>query len=167
MPRRLAALALLALTVTPSALAASRDATLESSLLAQINEVRSEHALPPLKLSAKLAAAAQQHTEEMGADGYFAHESVDHSVFWKRVSRWYPSSGWAYWSVGENLLWASPDVSPSGAVTMWMNSPEHRANLLSKTWREIGLSAVHFDAAPGTYGGQPVTILTADFGARR
>jgi uncharacterized protein YkwD len=167
MLRRFAAVALLALTVAPAALAGSRDTALESSVLVEINLVRRDHALPPLELSAKLAAAARQHTNEMGADGYFAHESVDHSVFWKRVARWYTPTGWRYWTVGENLLWASPDVSASHAITMWMNSPEHRANLLRRTWREIGLAAVRFDAAPGTYGGQPVTILTADFGARR
>jgi uncharacterized protein YkwD len=165
--RRLAAVALLAFPFAPAALAGVRDTSIESSVLAQINQVRADHGLQPLKLSAKLSAAAQQHTDEMGADGYFAHESVDHSSFWKRVVRWYPSSGWASWSVGENLLWSSPDVSPSDAVAMWMSSPEHRANLLSRTWREIGLSAEHFDAAPGTFGGGPVTIVTADFGARR
>jgi uncharacterized protein YkwD len=165
--RRLAAVALLACTFAPAALAGVRDTSLESSVLAQINQVRADHGLPPLRPSAKLTAAAQQHTEEMGLDGYFAHESVDHSAFWKRVSRWYPSSGWSSWSVGENLLWASPAVSSFDAVMMWMNSPEHRANLLSRTWREIGLSAEHFDAAPGAFGGAPVTIVTADFGARR
>ena len=165
--RRALIAVLVVLAVVPAAHAGGRDAALESSVLQQINQVRGEHGLAPLKLSAKLAASAAQHSNEMGADGYFAHESFDHSAFWKRVARWYPSKGWRYWTVGENLLWSSPDVTPSRAVTMWMNSPEHRANLLSRAWREIGLSAVHFDAAPGAYGGQPVTIVTADFGARR
>ena len=83
--------------------------------------------------------------------------------FW----RWYPSSGQSYWTVGENLLWSSPDITPSGAVTMWMKSPEHRANLLSRSWREIGLSAIHFESAPGEFEDGPVTLVTADFGARR
>jgi len=165
--RKFAAAILVALTVAPAAFAGGRDTALESSVFQQINNVRSSHGLPPFKLSTKLAAAAAQHSNEMGADGYFAHESFDHSVFWKRVAHWYSPAGKRYWTVGENLLWASPDVSPSHAVTMWMNSPEHRANLLNRTWREIGLSAVHLDAAPGVYGGQPVTILTADFGTRR
>jgi uncharacterized protein YkwD len=164
--RRLAVVAALALLVVPSAFAGGRDAALESSVLQRINEVRHEHGLRPLRLSARLAAAAAQHSNEMGADGYFAHESVDGSAFWKRVVRWYPSQGSRSWTVGENLLWSSPDVTPGAAVTMWMNSPEHRANLLSRAWREIGLAAVHFDSAPGTYGGRPVTIVTADFGAR-
>jgi uncharacterized protein YkwD len=164
--RSLLVLAAAALLAAPTALAGRRDGSLEQSVLQRINAVRREHGLQPLVPSPRLAAAAFQHTNEMGSDGYFAHESVDHSVFWKRLRRWYPSSGRTYWTVGENLLWSSPDVDPDGAVTMWMNSPEHRANLLSRSWREIGLSAVHFEAAPGTYGGRQVTIITADFGAR-
>jgi hypothetical protein len=39
--------------------------------------------------------------------------------------------------------------------------------MLSRAWREIGISAIHFDAAPGEYDGQAVTIVTADFGLRR
>ena len=39
--------------------------------------------------------------------------------------------------------------------------------MLSRTWREVGVSAIHFDSAPGEYGGGPATIVTADFGARR
>jgi uncharacterized protein YkwD len=49
---------------------------------------------------------------------------------------------------------------------MWMHSPEHRANILDSRWREIGVAAVHTTAG-GTYGNQPVTIITTDFGVRR
>ncbi|MDX6487628.1 MAG: hypothetical protein QOK13_243, partial [Gaiellaceae bacterium] len=63
--------------------------------------------------------------------------------------------------------WSSPDVDAPQALDMWMKSPEHRANLLSKRWREIGLSAVHVQAAPGAFQGLDVTIVTADFGVRR
>jgi uncharacterized protein YkwD len=165
--RRFAAALLLLLTLAPSALAGARDTALESNLFQQVNQLRRSHGLPVFKLSTKLAAAAAQHSTQMGADGYFAHESADHSAFWKRVAHWYPSQGWRSWTVGENLLWSSPGLTPSQAVTLWMNSPEHRANLLNPAWREIGLSAVHFDSAPGAYAGMPVTIVTADFGTRR
>jgi uncharacterized protein YkwD len=50
---------------------------------------------------------------------------------------------------------------------MWMNSPEHRANILTPRWREVGISAVHVLGAPGTYDGRTVTIITTDFGIRR
>ena len=49
---------------------------------------------------------------------------------------------------------------------MWMNSPGHRDNLLSRRWREIGLGALHVESAGGEFGGGPVTVVTADFGIR-
>ena len=118
-----------------------REKTLEAAIVTTINGVRSEHGLKPLAGSAKLAKAATQHTREMGVDGYFEHESFDSTPFWKRIARWYPSKNWRWWSVGENLLYSSPSLTARAAVEMWMNSPEHRANMLSRTWREIGVSA--------------------------
>jgi uncharacterized protein YkwD len=139
---------------------------LESGVLVDINAFRREHHLTPLKANAKLGAAALQHTREMAADGYFAHESHNGSLFWKRIQSFYGSSPWRYWSVGENLLWSSPDVSATKALRMWLASPEHRANLMNPHWREIGVAAVHVTAAPGIYRGLDVTIVTTDFGVR-
>jgi uncharacterized protein YkwD len=103
----------------------------------------------------------------MGTKGYFEHESFDSTEFWKRISRWYTSKGKRTWSVGENLLYSSPDVSADEGVELWMDSPGHRANILSRQWREIGLSAMHFDSAPGEFEGGAVTLVTADFGLRK
>jgi uncharacterized protein YkwD len=50
---------------------------------------------------------------------------------------------------------------------MWLQSPEHRANLLSSQWREVGISVLHVPRAGGVYGGRAVTIVTSDFGVRR
>jgi uncharacterized protein YkwD len=146
---------------------AEQQAALASDLLQGINNVRQQRGLRALVLSSKLAGAAAQHTREMGLDGYFEHESFDSTPFWKRIERWYPSRGWSSWAVGENLLYSSPGMTASEGVSEWMSSPPHRANLLSRTWREIGISATHFESAPGEYDGAPVTIATADFGARR
>lgn len=140
---------------------------LESGVLVEINSVRREHGLGALRLSPKLSAAARQHSVEMAKDGYFSHNSANGGTFDKRIIRYYSSAGRRFWSVGENLLWSSPDVDAAGALRMWMNSPPHRENLLTARWREIGLSAVHVPAAPGAYGGREVTIVTADFGVRR
>jgi len=173
--RRLFAPLLAALALAPAsgaalqshASGAARQNVLEASLVVEINAVRREHGLKPLANSSKLSKAARQHTREMGADGYFEHESFDSTPFWKRIERWYPSKKWRSWSVGENLVYSSPDLNARDAVDMWMHSPEHRANMLSRTWREIGVSAIHFGSAPGEYDDQPVTIVTADFGTRR
>jgi len=141
--------------------------TLEHGVLADINDLRKQHGLAPLRLSASLSAAARQHSSEMAARGYFSHNSANGGSFDKRIARYYPISRSHYWSVGENLLWSSPDVDAGGALEMWWNSPEHRKNMLTARWREIGLSAVHVASAPGTYGGREVTIVTTDFGVRR
>ncbi len=140
--------------------------SLEQGVLADINAFRTQHKLAPLRLSAPLTTAAREHTQQMADQGYFAHESADGSAFWKRIQHLYTSSPWRYWSVGENLLWSSPDVDAQGALQMWLDSPEHRANLLTARWREIGVSALHVAAAPGAFRGLDVTIVTTDFGVR-
>jgi uncharacterized protein YkwD len=140
---------------------------LEQGVLVDLNALRKQHGLAPLRLSSRLSAAARQHTAEMAARGYFSHDSANGSSFDRRIARYYPMGRSRYWSVGENLLWSSPDVDPSGALDMWWNSPEHRKNMLTSRWREIGLSAVHVPAAPGAFGGREVTIVTTDFGVRR
>lgn len=140
---------------------------LESGVLAQINQVRARYGLVSLRLSTNLTAAARVQSQQMAARGFFAHESADGSSFWKRVQQFYASSPWSYWSVGENLLWSSPDVSSAEAMRLWLKSPEHRKNILTARWREIGVSAVHSASAPGIYQGQPVTIVTTEFGVRR
>ena len=140
--------------------------SLESGVLGQINTIRRAHGLVALRISPALDAAARQHTVEMAKDGYFSHSSANGGTFDRRIGRYYPANS-HYWSVGENLLWCSPNVDAVSALQMWMNSPEHRANLLMPRWREIGVSAVHVASAPGTYGGHEVTIITTDFGVRR
>jgi uncharacterized protein YkwD len=146
---------------------ASAMGALEQGVLADVNALRHDHGLSSVRFSVKLAAAARAHSLEMATRGYFSHDSANGSSFDKRIVRYYPLRGTHYWSVGENLLWSSPDVDAAGALDMWMASPEHRRILLTSRWREIGLSAVHVAAAPGTYGGREVTIVTADFGVRR
>jgi uncharacterized protein YkwD len=168
----LAVLAVLAAAFAPVPAAAGTAARatelslLESDVLAQINFIRVQHDLAPLRLNAELGEAAEEHSQEMAADGYFQHDSSDGSVFWKRIADFYSSAGYGYWSVGENLLWGSPNVGPVGALQLWMRSPEHRANILDPRWREIGISAVHTLRAPGTYRDRTVTIITTDFGVR-
>ena len=140
---------------------------LERSLLGEINAYRAQHGLRALRLNRRLAAAAGAHSTAMIGAGFFAHESRDGTPFWQRVARWYAKRGYRSWGVGENLLWASPDVSAGSALKMWVASPPHRRNLLNPRWREVGLGALHASAAPGTFDGRAVTVLTADFGARR
>jgi uncharacterized protein YkwD len=135
---------------------------LDSGVLAQLNQIRVANGLVPLTLNPGLSASATQHSTEMITDGYFAHTSHNGTAFWKRILRYYPELGSARWSVGENLLEASGPLDPTAAMTAWMASPDHRANILNPTWRQIGIAAI---AGPGTLG-TTTTVITTDFGAR-
>jgi uncharacterized protein YkwD len=168
-----AALAVIAAgSVAPAAAATSAgttisdSASLEAAVLAELNVVRRAHGLKPLRRSAGLAAAADVHSRAMAQHGFFQHDSRDGSSFSERVQRFYGPSGHGTWSVGENLLWATRGINAKRAVTMWMQSPGHRQNILTPQWREIGLAAVTFRGAPGVFGGMDVVIFTTDFGVR-
>ena len=145
---------------------ATRQSALDGNLLVQLNALRAKHGLRPLRLSRRLSAAADRHSIEMAKDGYFAHASANGTAFWKRVERYYPSAGYRSWIVGENLLWQSPDLDARQAMTLWMDSPSHRANLLGRAWREVGVSAVQVQSGTGTFAGMTVILVTVDFGAR-
>ena len=170
--RTIVAALLLALVAAPAAFARRNAArqtrlqTLDLGVLVQLNAVRKSHGLVPLKLNSSLTTAAQGHSSEMLADGYFAHDSINGAPFWKRLTSYSSSAPHGSWSVGENLLWSSPEVDAVKALKLWMASPEHRHNILTARWREIGIAAIHVDSAPGTFGGRSVTVITTDFGVR-
>ena len=98
--------------------------------------------------------------------GYFAHKSADGSPFWKRIKTFYAEPRYGYWSVGENLFWASGSVTADASMKAWMASPGHRANILNPAWRQIGIAAVSSPDAPGTFSDLGVTVITTDFGVR-
>ena len=140
--------------------------TLEVQVLAELNAIRREHGLAPLRLAPSLGAAAELHSRSMATHGFFSHDSRDGSDFSKRVQRFYDSKGYGNWSVGENLLWASPTIGAAEALRLWMKSPGHRQNILTPRWREIGISIVTAQQAPGVFGGRTATIMTTNFGSR-
>jgi uncharacterized protein YkwD len=160
-----------------SVVAASSAATLDSqpttlhslqrSVIVEINAVRREQGRRPLRLSVSLAAAALQHSQEMAERGYFSHSSANGESFSRRIARFYPLRNRALWMAGENLYWTTGTTSADTTIEAWLQSPEHRANLLNRRWREVGIGAVSVGSAPGAYGDAPVTIVTADFGLRR
>jgi uncharacterized protein YkwD len=140
--------------------------SLQVGVLADLNQIRVQHGLAPLQLNGELSAAAAQHANEMLADGYFSHTSFDGTVFWRRIQRFYPMGQHTHWSVGENLLWTAAPLDPQVALQMWMDSPEHRANILTPRWHEIGIAAEFEQGAPGVFGGYDVTVVATDFGTR-
>lgn len=146
---------------TSANLAAARAAT-----LCLLNVERARAGLGPLHENGTLDAAARSQSANMVALHIFDHTLPGTSGVVDRLLR----SGYVNrneaWSVGENIAWGTERLaSPQAIVTAWMNSPGHRANILTRAFRAIGIGIV--TAVPVTgFGGQPGATYTTDFGSR-
>jgi uncharacterized protein YkwD len=140
--------------------------TLNNDILTSLNATRVSKKLRPLVLSDDLQRAASAHSRSMLTNGFFQHESKDGSPFSARVKRYYVTVGYDSWSAGENLLYSTSEISAPAAIKAWLNSPMHRANMLSPAWHEVGIGAFYASAAGGTFGGEATWVITMDFGMR-
>ncbi|MFC8921060.1 CAP domain-containing protein [Cellulosimicrobium sp. NPDC057127] len=114
---------------TPSGLSAEVAAVIELT-----NAERAAAGCAPLVVDARLTAAAQLHSEDMLAQGYFDHTSLDGRSPWDRAE----AQGYANPS-GENI--AKGQRTAEEVVRAWMDSPGHRANILSCDSTEIGVGS--------------------------
>jgi uncharacterized protein YkwD len=133
----------------------------EARLATSINAVRRRHGLCRLKVVPQLMRSANGHSLQMAHRGFFSHNSANGASFFARIQRFYASRG-----AGENLLWAESGIRSSQVVVRWLNSPAHRAILLSRLWNVLGVGVVKDMRGPGVYGGHAVLVITADFAVR-
>ena len=123
----------------------------EAGLLASVNQVRTAHGLHLLSVDPSLVRAARSHSLDMLRRDYFAHGDF--------VSRML-SFNTRGPMVGENLAWgAGSYASPAVVIREWLQSPEHRRNLLRPGWTRIGIGAT----TGGFLGHGGATVFTADF----
>src|SRR5262245_21525001 len=177
-PRRLrlniAALAavLIVLLVPASAAAACRGAgattrtattsTLVHATLCILNAKRAGHGLRPLRLNAKLGTAARRHSRAMVRRRFFSHTSPNGDTFLDRIRATGYLEGAQSWSVGENIAYGSGSRStPRSIGRAWRNSRGHRANILHRSCRDIGIGIA--SRTPAGTGG---ATYTTDFGRR-
>jgi uncharacterized protein YkwD len=123
----------------------------ERGIVRAINHARARHGLSRLHAGGKLARAADLHSRSMLARDYFSHGD-----FASRVRRFA-----SFRRVGETLAWSSR-CGARQFVRMWLHSPPHRAVLLSRSFRRIGVGR-----RVGSLGAQRACIVTADFASRR
>lgn len=128
------------------------------------NRARASKGLSKFCVHPALQKAARAHSKEMIDRDYYSHNSYNGETFSSRLKRYgyTPRSG-RYWTVGENIAYNySTGVASAEKVhSQWMNSTRHKANILKKDFKHIGIGAAY-----GTYKGSNVTMWTADFGAR-
>jgi uncharacterized protein YkwD len=142
----LAALILVLPTAAPAGIS-----RVESSLLREINHTRAAHRLRPLVLDTHLERAAKAHTSDMVRTNVFAH-----GAFASRLLQFDVAAHIA----GENIAWGTgPRGSARSIVAAWLASPEHRANLLGRTFRRVGVGEL---VAP-FQGLAGACVVTADF----
>lgn len=146
---------------------------MEKKLITRINDVRRAHSLRPLRSVTKLTKAATRHAGSMGSASYFRHElftpsrPADWTAFGTWISWFYPGPGYSFWGAGENLAWGAPGITARQTVRRWLASPGHRANLLNRAWRNVGVSIVHVRNPGGYFSSwDDVTIVAAEFGRR-
>ncbi|WP_141390859.1 CAP domain-containing protein, partial [Cellulosimicrobium cellulans] len=111
----------------PGAISAEGAAVVERT-----NAERAAAGCGPLVVDERLTAAAQLHSEDMLAQGYFDHTSLDGRSPWDRAkAQGYANPG------AENI--AKGQATAEDVVRAWMDSPGHRANILDCDLREIGV----------------------------
>ena len=163
----LVALAALLFASLPAAASAGVSlSSYETQLFKQINKERSAHHLAKLRVNAKLVDAARAHSADMGEEQYFEHDSPSGETWSQRIVRHgYQREGFKSWKTGENIAWgANLYSSPVAIVDQWMKSPMHRAVILTKDFRDLGVGAVSCDGFRGVDG--EVWFFTLDLGRR-
>ncbi len=106
----------------------------EFRLLKLVNDQRVRAGVVPLQFSPRLMAAARNHSRDMAARRYLGHDSPAGDTPADRVR----AAGINYDELGENVYRGyAPDAGalPERVVNAWMQSPAHRANLLSPDFR--------------------------------
>ncbi len=101
-----------------------------------INQDRAANGLASLAYSTSLARVAQYRAQDMLNRNYFSHydPSTGQLALVGLLRLW----GIAYTTAGENIAW-STNPSMAGINTMFMNSPEHRANILKAAYHRVGV----------------------------
>ncbi len=90
--------------------------------------------VPALSMNANLRTAARGHSVDMATLNYFSHVSLDGRTFSQRMQNAGYSGAFPW---GENIAAGQP--SPQSAVNAWMASPGHCANIMSGSFRVIGV----------------------------
>ena len=90
----------------------------EHNVLELTNKARVARGLPPYIIDPSLVESARQHANWMASMRIMRHTTKP---------------------VGENI--AQGQANSTSAVNTWMNSPPHRANILSRSWNRVGAAA--------------------------
>lgn len=141
--------------------------SLDQQILDLVNERRSQAGLAPLQWSTSLAVGADVHSRNMASMAAVVGPSAAMSHLLLGVNA--PTlgsradiAGYDYRALGENVAYGY--ASAAAVVDAWMNSPGHRANILSTSYTQIGIAVAY--SAHGLpyytqFFGSPATAIPA------
>ena len=126
-------------TKTPTTEVSTETTTIQQNnsyavqVLNLVNAERAKHSLAPLTLNSNVSRVAQVKAEDMKNNNYFSHTSPTYGSPFDMLKRF----GISYRAAGENI--AKGQKTPQAVVNAWMNSEGHRANILNKNFKELGV----------------------------
>lgn len=148
-------------TSLPGPLRAETDAPdarlTREGIVRETNAQRGTLGLPALVESAQLTAMAEAKVKDMFANQYFAHGSPSG----RGIADLTKDAGYVFIAVGENLALGG-FADDAALVQAWMDSPGHRANIVSTRFRDIGVAV-----GKGQYEGQEAWFAVQHFGFAR
>ena len=107
---------------------------MEQQVVDLVNQERAAYGLAPLTLNTELCNGARLKSQDMLDNGYFNHYSPTYGSLGEMMN----TLGFNSWyAAGENI--ARGQKTAEEVMNSWMNSPGHRANILSEKYAEIGV----------------------------
>ncbi|MEW2912832.1 CAP domain-containing protein [Leisingera sp. JC11] len=141
----------------------SQASVLERQMLELINAERTSRGLNPVQLELRLNDSSEDHSEWMLQQDVFSHTGVGGSSAGDRMA----DAGFVFsgsWTWAENIAWQSERGDPGLADDVidlhnsLMNSPGHRANILSPDVEVIGIGIEQ-----GNFNGWDAVMVTQNF----
>jgi len=140
------------------------EGVVRAAILCLHNQIRADRGLPLLKENARLRRAASGHAADMVSRGFFEHTTPNGTTMVDRIMATRYASPRVGWAFGENLAWGTGSLAtPRLIMKAWMESAGHRANIVKRAYREIGIGVV--TGVPSDRGNG--ATYTADFGVVR
>jgi uncharacterized protein YkwD len=122
---------------------------LELAIFNEINNVRQQYGVHPLRWDDRVAEVARKHSEDMVKRNYYGHISPEGKSAQNRMFQ----SGIGCFA-GENIEQAYTYDSAETIVKRWLDSKEHRKNILSKEYGRTGI---------GIASNGQINFITQDF----
>lgn len=128
---------ILADSVPPATPTASVLAGEAAGLVTALNAQRTENGVAPLTVDPSLMTLAQARSADQVARHYFGHFTPDGKDIFDLLNA--GGIPWTY--AGENLAESQNTDPVQAAVTNFLHSPEHRANMLNPDYGNVGVGA--------------------------